>query len=196
MTVADIVAQVRILAAAYPRTPVPAETVAVYAVALADVEAGALVDAVARHVRTSPFFPTIAEIRTAVAEAAAAVPDPEAILAEVRAAIGDRGYNRPPRDGDLSPVALAVIDVVGWQTLCNSDNPEADRAHVLRVAGTLRRRCIEAVNLSSSGLAPAVPCPPLAGRMPAARRFVSPRVARLGVGLSDLLDDLRPKDLP
>lgn len=196
MKPSDVVAQVRILAAAYPRSAVSAETCAVYAAGLADLDAAALASAVDRHVRTSPYFPTIADLRTLAAEAQAGVPDAEAILAEVRRAIGDRGYNRPPAAGDLSPLALAVVDVVGWPTLCESDNPEALRAHVLRVAATLRRRLVEAVNLSSAGLSPAVPCPPLDGRAPAPRRLAGREAARLGEGLSGVLDDLRPKGTP
>lgn len=191
MKASDVVAQLRILAGAYPFASIPPETLAVYADGLKDLDAEDLAAAVARHVRTSPRFPSISELRTLVAEASLAVPDAESILAEIRKAIGDRGYNRPPGDGDLSPVALATVEAVGWSTLCESDNPEALRAHVLRIATVIRKRAVEHENLGRASISPAVPCPVLAGKLP--KRRVTLADGRMGEALGSVLDGLRPK---
>jgi hypothetical protein len=55
-----------VLTAAYPRQITGRNTLAVYAQALADLDPDEVREAVAEHVATSRFFPTIAEIRDSV----------------------------------------------------------------------------------------------------------------------------------
>jgi len=57
-----------VLTAAYPRQITGRNTLAVYAQALADLDPDEVREAVAEHVATSRFFPTIAEIRDKVEE--------------------------------------------------------------------------------------------------------------------------------
>jgi Loader and inhibitor of phage G40P len=69
MQKSQVVRLVAVLKAAYPRQETPPETVALYAEMLADLDAGDVTAAVKQHVRSSRYFPTIAEIRDAVREA-------------------------------------------------------------------------------------------------------------------------------
>lgn len=194
MKASDVVAEIRKLAAAFPRSPVPAETVAIYAAALCDLEPAQLAGAVAKAILCSPFFPSIAELRTFAAESCAALPDAESVLGEILEAIRSRGWIDPPKAGELSPVAEATVAVVGWDTLCRSENIEADRAHLLRIAATMRKRAVERVNLGSAGLPAGVPCPPLERALPIAQEAKRPAELRLGAGLGSVLEGFRPKE--
>lgn len=114
--------------------------------------------AVARILRTSKFPPSVAEIVESSAESILAIPDAESILGEVLNAVRDVGWVRVPV---LSPVANAVVSTIGWRQLCDCDNWDAMRAHVLKVASTFRRRAVEEGSLALGGLFSPVPCPAL-----------------------------------
>lgn len=61
-----------------------------------------------------------------------AVPSPEAALAEVWDQVRGVGYYGTP-EWSHPALAKAVAAVGGWQAVCNSENPEAFRAHFLRL---------------------------------------------------------------
>ncbi len=64
--------------------------------------------------------------------------DPDQAWAEVQQKIRTVGYYRHPT---WSQSAIAqVVEALGWQNLCLSTNPEADRAHFLRFYATARLR--------------------------------------------------------
>ena len=107
--------------------------------------------------RSSKWPPTIADIAGIMAEYAAKVPDPESVLR----AILDACHSGPRQPKNLHPVALAVIDAMGWDHIMDSENPEALRAHILRMATTYRRRALQAANLSAAGLELPVECQPV-----------------------------------
>lgn len=166
MTRPELAECLALLAECYPGRDVTAATATAYLAVLGDLPGKAVKDSVLRLIATSKFWPTVAEIREDVARAAMAIPDSESILAEVLGAIHDRGWCKPPKHGDLSPVAEAVVATAGWDTLCQSENPEALRAHVMRLAATYGRRAVESGNLASLGLLPATPCAPVAAALP------------------------------
>jgi hypothetical protein len=72
--------------------------------------------------KTSTFFPAIAELRRDVAAAVLDLPTPEAAWAEIRQGFSDGGIYREP-GWSCAPLAEAVR-AIGWRTLCLS--PEAD----------------------------------------------------------------------
>ena len=85
---------------------------------LKDDDAKAVRAATVRLLRSSRISPTPAEILESVSESDLGIPDAESILHEVLVAVRNRGWVKPPGEDDLSPVALAVVSTIGWQTLC------------------------------------------------------------------------------
>ena len=157
---AEIFALVRGL---YPFWKASGETLKAFELALGGRDAAVVRAAVLYHAQTSEFPPSVFHISNLIAEKAEGIPDAEAILDEIMRKVRDDGYTHPPGKGIvLSAVARATADTVGWQTLCDSENPEATRAHIMRIAATYRKRAIEQSNVTSAGLKPNVPCPPLA----------------------------------
>ncbi len=90
---ANLVAQLK---AAYPNANIGGDTIKVYAAALADLDREAAQAAVAKVIATARFFPTIAEIRETVAEAACGLPDAEVAWLEVMDAL--RRFSDTDRD--------------------------------------------------------------------------------------------------
>ena len=87
MTTDESRALVAQLKAAFPRQEVTTETLAMYAMMLADLDAGAAQKAVLGLVATSRFFPTIAEIRERLARNSCTLPSTEAALEELDHAV-------------------------------------------------------------------------------------------------------------
>lgn len=90
--------------------------------------------AVERHICTSKFPPTIAEIRGAVSEVQTS--ETKSWLegwSLVRRAISRYGYMRPQEALDWiaeqDALASKIASQLGWQRLCESESPEADRAN-------------------------------------------------------------------
>jgi hypothetical protein len=129
------------LKGAYPRTAFNEESVAVYQLALADVQPRLLQAAVLRHIATNKWFPTIAELRQRVAdlilEAEGYLSAPEAwgtVMGEVRRA----GHWGQPQ---LPPLVMRAVHAIGgWQGICLSENGAADRARFLEAYGLLLKQ--------------------------------------------------------
>jgi hypothetical protein len=108
----------------------------IYARGLADLERDRAAAAVERLIRTARFIPTVAEIRAAAIETThgrrRAGGD---AWGEVVRKIGRYGYLRTPCvdfQFDDSLVAEAVKGL-GWRSLCESENPVADRARFVEL---------------------------------------------------------------
>lgn len=93
------------------------------------------------------FAPNPGQIRKASLELAgrengSGLPDPDAALEEVYKAISHVGYYRSP-EWSHDAIGAAVDAFGGWQAVCLADNPEAFRAHFMRLyascAGRRRR---------------------------------------------------------
>jgi hypothetical protein len=104
---------------AYPRAKIGHATIAVYRKHLADLE-GDVAGAVAEIIRTSEFFPTVAEIRATVARRTLGLPAPEEAL---QAAInGDQ----------LTGLAHEVVMVLGGRSAFRTtDKPAVWRSQFL-----------------------------------------------------------------
>jgi hypothetical protein len=129
------------LQAAYPRMEFGEESLRVYEMVLADIAPPLLRTAVLRHISTSKWFPTIAELRQAAAEIVlqtdGQLTGPEAwgmVQREVRLV----GHWRKPRLGPM--VRRAVEAIGGWRQLCLSENSTADRARFIEAYTILRKR--------------------------------------------------------
>lgn len=174
-----------ILVAAYPRTVLPEQTAGVYSELLADVDDDLLATAVQHHAATSKWFPSVAELRSAVADLAdraEGVPTAEDAWQE----ICEKMVLYPPvpletgwRVPEFShPLVLEAVNVLGgWVRLGESEHGIADRAHFFKIYPQLAaRRRAEVSMLPSVREAidrlqvPALP----AGKRPAAARGGAP----------------------
>ena len=152
MTKPEVAELLGFCAALWPTMTVNAQMVAAWTASLASDDPKRVREAAIRHSRTSRFPPTVADICTLTAEATAGN-DPEAVLAEIRAAV--RRFGWPDEESarqTLSDIANAVVETVGWDNICSSDNPEALRAHILKIAATFRKRVAEGENLKVVGI--------------------------------------------
>ena len=94
-------------------------TLKIYAEYLQDLDFGEAEAAVSGLLATARFFPTIAEIRGAVAEAALDAPSAEEAWAIVQREIRRVGSWGKPEFGD--PRIAATVAGLGWRALCASD---------------------------------------------------------------------------
>ena len=136
MTYPETVELFGLLAAAYPKEPITEAQIALYAVLLGAYSVEAVREAVLRHIQQSPWFPRLNEVLDQTTPGDQA--DPDQAWAEVQQKIRSVGYYRHPTWSQ--PAIAQVVEALGWQNLCLSTNPEADRAHFLRFYGTARQR--------------------------------------------------------
>lgn len=127
---------VALVAGAYPVPAWTAATLRTYEQFLADVDIAALRAVVLDWIRSHDSRPTIADLRKAVAGKQAAAADSPYLDADeawshVEWAITSvGGYQTFP---DTHPLVAETVRAIGWRTLCQSDNPVADRAHFLQL---------------------------------------------------------------
>ena len=130
-----------LLQSAYPRTEFGAESVKIYRTTLADIEPALLQTAVLKHISSSKWFPTIAELRKAATEIVlhsdGQLSAPEAwgkVMREVRS-VGHWG------SPSLGPVVMQAVEAIGgWRNVCLSENITADRARFIEAYTILRKR--------------------------------------------------------
>ncbi len=142
--IATIMQCLILLKASYPKMSFDQQSVAAYQMALADLDPQLLKTAVLKHIASSKWFPTIAELRGGVTElileADGQLTAPEA-WAEVIRQVHRVGHWGKP---DLAPLVLQAVQAVGgWQVICRGENFAADRAQFLRAYDLLRSRQAE-----------------------------------------------------
>lgn len=156
-----------IVVAYWPQFPHQGEvTVNAWHELLAHVPYGLALEAVKLLATTQTFPPAVAELLDAIAELALP-PDARMTPAEAWAMVLDAVrmtgvYGTPSLPG----LVAEAVGVVGWREICTSENPDAVRAHFLRVYEQLQRRARRDVVLAPAlrerlGV-PAVPAPPTA----------------------------------
>lgn len=134
----------KVLAASYPNAPHISnrETIMVYERALGDIPAELLTAAVMTVVAKSTFFPSIAEIRDAAfaaIERESGLPTATEAWGAVCEAVRAIGIYGTPR-WKYQQTAEAVRAVGGWESICNSDNPAADRARFIEAYNAIVAR--------------------------------------------------------
>ena len=136
MTYQDMVELFGLLATPYPKDPITEAQIAVYAALLGAYSVETVREEVLQHIQQSPWFPRLNEVLDQITPGDQA--DPDQAWAEVQQKIRSVGYYRHPTWSQ--PAIAQVVEALGWQNLCLSTNPEADRAHFLRFYGTGRQR--------------------------------------------------------
>lgn len=123
--------------AAYPNSNVLPDKYAmkVWYRMLGDLESSVVENAVWEHIGTSPFPPSIAEIREkCTARLSPMVTDWGEAWEEVQRAIRKYGrYREEEALASLTRMTAVAVRRMGFQNLCSSDNPVADRAHFQRM---------------------------------------------------------------
>ena len=159
MKTSESVALIAGLSAAYPRQTITPESVKVYARMLEDLDPKLAGDAVRHWIATSPYFPTIADIRGLVAERATGLPSPEEAWLEVADNVRrvDSSNNETwwP-EWSCREVSAAVRALGGIVTLHDSSNPSTDRAHFMRLYESVRKKAVVTANLEPLELTTAV----------------------------------------
>lgn len=120
-----------ILATAYPKWTITEDVIAVWAEFLSDLPVDAVVSAVAQHVRTAKFPPSIAEIRK-IAKGPAGLSGEEA-WHEVIQQVRKHGWCGKPEFSDAK-IRKGVQAIGGWRNLCSLNTTEMGvaRAHFMR----------------------------------------------------------------
>ena len=146
MTEKDAVSLVAMLMAAYPRVEVPKATIGVYQKLLSDLDLCAARCAITRHIASSQYFPSIAEIReAALAFARPRLPSPGEAWAEVMDLLSSVGSYSTPK---FSHAAIKkAVKAIGWRNLCFSENIAMERAHFLRIYGSFQEQEQEEANI-------------------------------------------------
>lgn len=117
-------------------------TMDLWAAVLGDLDYAATKAALLRHIATSQFFPTVAEIRAIVAESThgrrRAGLD---AWGDVKAAISRDGRYRTPTFAD--PIVARVVEAIGWLAICDSEDEMVTRAHFGRAYDALAEGAAE-----------------------------------------------------
>lgn len=143
----EAVSLVAMLMAAYPRVEVPKATIGVYQKLLSDLDLCAAKCAITRHIASSQYFPSIAEIRgAALAFSRPRVPSPGEAWAEVMNLLPSVGSYGTP---NFSHGAIKkAVKAIGWRNLWYSESINVERAHFLKIYGSFQDREQEDANIT------------------------------------------------
>lgn len=169
MTEVEAAKLIKVLQEAYPRTEFTEGRIEIYTQLLADLPYAAAQKAVLKLIATSPFLPTVAEIRKATAEYMhGPLPDADEAYREARQYAKHR-YN--PNDGPLEaealmaaglrPLTARALASVGVDVMALTDEPSVVAAQFKAAYQRLaekeqERRVVPAVALTD-GRRPAAP---------------------------------------
>jgi hypothetical protein len=162
---------VAMLIAAFPYAKLSPETPDVYATMLVDLPAVPAALVAKELIASSRFFPTIAEIREVVAALRVGAPASEEAWAEVLTSFSRVGRYRSPTFSH--PLISKTVDCLGWQTMCDSENPESTRARFLEAYSSQVRRTQHEEQVRGV-------LPPLEERRRLAQLPEEPTAARIG----------------
>ena len=139
----EVCALVALASSSYPsmQTRDPRPIVEAWALMLSDLDAVVAKAAIIKVCRDSKFFPSVAQIVAAANEMDPRnekLPTAAEAWEEVERLIQSMGaYRAPSYSCDTVKRAVRAI---GWLQLCLGENPEADRAHFLRLYESMRSR--------------------------------------------------------
>jgi hypothetical protein len=135
------------LKAMFPRQELGADTIAGYGDAFRAVPFLDAMVAARKHVATSTFFPSVAELLKLVAAARVDAPPVEVAWAEVIGAI--RAYGRYREPVWSHPLVAAAVGSMGWLTFCNSENITIEHAQFTRVYNAYAQRETDQLQMSA-----------------------------------------------
>lgn len=138
MSAEGVIQSLMELSSAYTSLKLSKDNIRVYVEHLSDLPDEALHSAVRSIIRTSNFFPSIAEIRETTLRHTpyASLPSPTDAWANVAEQLQQAGTWHVP--SFAHPLIAQAVRTMGWYDLCRSDNQMADRAHFLRIYSDMR----------------------------------------------------------
>jgi hypothetical protein len=147
----DVMRILGVLAAAFPNNKIAKETLDVYKLTLADIPADVLENATLQIITTAKFFPSVSEIRDtahSIILGLNKIPSQYEAWEEVQNVIARCGdyyhYQVAEQFPSYShPLVEQAVEVMGYRSLCESDNMVADRAHFFKVYESLFSRAVD-----------------------------------------------------
>lgn len=128
----------------YPRENLlpSAEAASLWYDMLKDLDGETVNAALRKWVATEKWPPSIADLRSSCTEISAGeLPDWGQGWAEVTKAIHRYGWSRPREAlASLPPLARAAAERLGWQQICESENPDTLRAQFRQIYGIVGTR--------------------------------------------------------
>ena len=139
----EVCALVALASSSYPvmQTRDPRPIVEAWALMLSDLDAVVAKAAIIKVCRDSKFFPSVAQIVAAANELDPRnerLPTAAEAWEEVERLIQSLGPYRAPKYS--CDTVKRAVRAIGWLQLCLGENPEADRAHFLRLYESMRSR--------------------------------------------------------
>ncbi len=148
MNLEESVKLIAVLKAAYPNAPVTQETPLAYQRGLGDLDYETVSAAAALAMRASKFLPTIAELRTIIAEAMVNLPPWEEAWRQIVEARREYGIYAPPDNPLMAAwpeeVRQALRVVGGYETVCwvERDQERTLMAHFRDAYTRIRERAV------------------------------------------------------
>jgi hypothetical protein len=136
MTTAEATELVALALAAYPtqasriRDSAVAGMRAMWADLLDDLDFGVVKAALLVHCKSAKFLPSPAELREIASSGGKGQRSGFEAWGDVLAVVRRVGRYREPRFTD--PAVAQAVQAIGWREICDSENPEATRAHFAR----------------------------------------------------------------
>lgn len=111
-------------------------TMDLWAIVFADLDYEATNAALLRHIATSEFFPTPAELRRIVAESLNGRRRSGIdVWGDVLREVGRTGRYGSPQFAD--PIVARVVASIGWRAICDSEDEMVERAHFAKAYDAL-----------------------------------------------------------
>jgi len=122
-----------------------------WAMMMRDIPVEILKAAIVKVCRESEFFPSVAMLVAAAHELDPRnpkLPTAAEAWAEVTQQVCDAGIYRAPTFS--CDTVQKAVRAIGWRQLCVSENPEADRAHFMRIYESMRSKHRESQELNKA----------------------------------------------
>ena len=132
------------LRAAYPNAKISKDTFVVYEKNLRPYHFVAVVTVIRCLIRTSKFFPTVAEILEQLAEMMLQLPSTAGAWSEVITEVKRVGHTTKPEFSHRL-IDDTIKRMGGWYRQCSSQNHVAERARFCELFETLRQQEIDAI---------------------------------------------------
>ena len=148
MTIDETLIFMGILKTAYPRyyanidKTEAKQAVMLWSEMLQDISLDQAKLALKKYIASSPFPPTVSDIRQAITVVTSGyIPDEGEAWGEVLNAIRLYGYMQPDKAYDnMGEYTKLAVKRMGWQSLCESENQMADRAHFMSIYKSIKQR--------------------------------------------------------
>lgn len=156
MTKQETVKLFMVISAAYPRekafSTCDEQMVSVWHEMLEDIDFSNAVTAIKSHISTSPFSPSISDLRKWASEAENGTITPADAWGKVIEAVKKYGYYQEKKAREY--MTAPVWDVFSktfpsWQSFCMSENIDVDRAHFMKMCEGLHKNNVLPVDVKN-----------------------------------------------